>query len=417
MDAKRSALAISALLILTNCSQDKGKGKVLDSKLNGQSCAAQAMDDSFLVKWKSEVPAEFTDFRLGSSNVTRFRGVTKEFVETEILAKNIGEVDFAEHNFKVDGFGQEVSPMGSGDTWGLADGQVPDAWNYLGSKGDDVIVAVIDSGVDVNHTLLKNRIYVNTGEVPGNGIDDDHNGFVDDYKGWDFIASSPSFTDYLTHGTHVSGTIAAEEDVGTGIVGVAPKSKIMPLKFIGSAPNDWAGEIGDALAAMDYAVKMGARVINASWGGSQCSESLKSSIAAATSHGTVFVAAAGNESTDVNQIPSWPAAFIVPGKITVAAHNKFQFLASFSNFGVLVDITAPGENILSTVPGNAAAYKSGTSMATPYVSGVAALMIGAKPSLSSVETVQILNDTVSAGNFNIRTKGKVNALKAAQRVK
>ena len=240
----------------------------------------------------------------------------------------------------------------------------------------NTIVAVIDTGVDYNHPDLSANIWTNPGEIPGNHLDDDHNGFVDDVHGYDFINGDGDPMDDHGHGTHVSGTIAAVGDNGIGVVGVNWTAKIMALKFLDSAGS---GTTADAIAALNYAVANGATISNNSYSGSVYSQAFVDAITAAKSAGHIFVAAAGNDGLNIDNAPAYPASFNLDNVISVAATNSTDNLAGFSNYGLnSVDVAAPGVSILSTVPGGYA-YLSGTSMATPHVAGVVALVRGQHP--------------------------------------
>ncbi|MGG3564910.1 S8 family serine peptidase [Neobacillus rhizosphaerae] len=211
-----------------------------------------------------------------------------------------------------------------------------------------VVVGVIDTGIDINHPDLKDSIWTNPDEIAGNGIDDDQNGYIDDVHGWDFYHNDASTFDQEDgddHGTHVAGTIAAKANNAIGVTGIAPNVKIMPLKFIGP---DGSGTTEDAILAVEYANKMGVRVTNTSWAGSEYDQALKDAIDKSS---MLFVAAAGNEGVNNDQVPSYPANYDSPKVISVAAIDSSGNLADFSNFGVSsVDIAAPGTGILSTIP-------------------------------------------------------------------
>lgn len=274
--------------------------------------------------------------------------------------------------------------------WGLnqpsdIDIDAPQAWTVTTGR-PETVVAVIDSGIDLSHPDLVGRIWVNPGEIPNNGQDDDRNGYADDYNGWNFYARNNDVRDLDGHGTHVAGTIAATANNRTGIAGVAPGVRVMPLKFFGPS-ND--GAISDAVAAIYYAVDKGAKVINASWGGAGYSRSLEDAIAYANSQGVVFVTAAGNASSNNDLRPTYPPSLALPNVVSVAAIDRDGNLASFSNYGVrTVDVAAPGVSILSTVPGGRYETYTGTSMATPHVSGVVALLASRSPELSAAELVE-----------------------------
>lgn len=272
----------------------------------------------------------------------------------------------------------------TGQTGGISDADInaPEAWNVTTGKSSTV-VAVIDEGVDINHPDLNDNLWVNTDEIAGNGIDDDNNGYVDDRNGYDFANDDASVydPDLLTgagdeHGTHVAGTIAAEGNNGGGTTGVNWDAQIMPLKFLGVN----GGFTSDAVEAINYAVNNGSKISNNSWGGGGNSQALRDAIARADNQGHLFVAAAGNGGSDGvgddnDATPQYPASYDLPNIVSVAATDDDDGLASFSNFGAKsVDLGAPGVGILSTLPDNTYGRYSGTSMATPHVTGVAALL-------------------------------------------
>ena len=291
---------------------------------------------------------------------------------------------------------------------------------------DDVVVAVIDDGIDFNHPDLADRAWTNPGEagdLAANGIDDDVNGFIDDVNGWDFCNDDNSVSDPGEdfHGTHVAGTIAASRN-GTGIVGVAPGVRLMALKFIDDSRVCGSDEM--AVAAIDYAASFGVPVINASWGGPDPSELLDWAIGES---GALFVAAAGNVGSNMDGGGAifYPAASIEPNVVTVAAIDQTGRLASFSNYGsTSVDLSAPGTNILSAITPRGIcdpcwAWLDGTSMAAPHVSGVAALVASVLP---GDQTPAQLRQRLLDGGVNLAlTSGKtvtgrlVNALRAIDR--
>jgi subtilisin family serine protease/secreted trypsin-like serine protease/subtilisin-like proprotein convertase family protein len=288
------------------------------------------------------------------------------------------------------------------ELWGLTGDHGIDAsgaWQNT-SGANEVVVAVIDSGVDVTHPDLVNIIWENPNEIAGNGIDDDGNGFVDDINGWDFVNNDNQPEDGNGHGTHVSGTIAAVRNNALGIAGVADNVKIMPLRFLNSSGN---GYISNAISALNYAISNGAPISNNSWGGGGYSSSLHTVIGAANQAGHTFVAAAGNSGQNIDTNPSYPAAYDNDNIISVAAINSSGDLASFSNYGLNnVDIAAPGVSIVSSVShqycqqsSGADCYASfnGTSMAAPHVAGVVALVLGMRPGSTPQEISQILRDS------------------------
>jgi subtilisin family serine protease len=217
--------------------------------------------------------------------------------------------------------------------------------------------------------------------------DADGNGYRDDLVGWNYVANSNNPWDDNSHGSHVSGTIAAISNNGIGVAGVAWNARILPLKFLNSTGS---GATSHAISAIHYASANGARVINASWGGGIGTATLSDAIRVAGERGTVFVAAAGNNASNNDASPFYPASYRHPNEIVVAAINKWGELATFSNYGAtMVDLAAPGQSILSTVPGGYAS-KSGTSMAAPHVSGVVALLAGFQPDFTPAQLVDLV---------------------------
>ena len=288
----------------------------------------------------------------------------------EALAKLRGNpmVEYAEPNYIVRALVTPPDDPQFDQLWGLdntgqtggtpdADIDAPEAWDiHTGSS--NVVIAVIDTGVAYNHPDLddgtRNNIWANDVELNGTpGFDDDDNGYVDDILGWDFVGDDNDPTDYLFHGTHVAGTIAALGNNGTGITGVNWYSSIMPLRIFGASGY---GDTAKAIEAILYAANNGAKVINASWGGGDFSQALYDAISHANDMGVLFVAAAGNGGDDGigddnDQIPFYPASYGLPNIISVAATDHNDNLALFSNFGATsVDVAAPGVNVLSSIP-------------------------------------------------------------------
>ncbi len=285
------------------------------------------------------------------------------------------------------------------------------AWKITkGSK--DIIVAVIDTGVDYNHTDLAANIYRNPGEngdgKETNGIDDDGNGFIDDHVGWNFSASNNDPIDKNGHGTHCAGVIGAEGDNDKGIVGVSWNVSILPIKFLGLI----GGTTEHAVQSIQYATKMGVHIMSNSWGGGFFSQATKDAIEEAKEAGILFVAGAGNNASNNGVNPFYPASYLEENIISVAATNNSDYLSSFSNWGrELVDIAAPGSNIYSTVPNNKYASYSGTSMATPHVAGAAALLWSVNKEMTAIEIKDRLlrsRDTRLALSRKILSSGRLN---------
>ncbi len=280
--------------------------------------------------------------------------------------------------------------IGQGNALEDADIDAVEAWDI--TTGDDqVIVAVIDTGIDYLHADLVENMWTNEDEIPGNGIDDDENGFVDDVHGYDFYNRDGDPADDNSHGTHVAGTIGARGDNAVGVVGVSHRVSLMAVKFLSS----WGGgDTADAVESVIYAVDNGADILNNSWGGGGFSEALRSAIEYAQDNDVLFVAAAGNAAYDNDSLPSYPASYELDNIVAVAATDSNDELASFSQWGLnSVDLGAPGVDILSALPGDDYATYSGTSMASPHVAGAAALLKSHAPSLSSLELKQILMES------------------------
>jgi len=265
------------------------------------------------------------------------------------------------------------------------------AWD-LTTGSSDIVVAVIDTGVDYTHPDLVGNLGPFPLELPGNHLDDDGNGWIDDVYGVDFVNHDSDPMDDEGHGTHVSGTIAARGNNGLGVTGVSWHSKIVALKFL---DDTGYGDTSDAVAALDYAVANGIRISNNSWGGSGYSQAMYDAIAASQSIGHLFVAAAGNDGSNNDVVSDYPSGYALSNIISVAATNNIDELASFSNFGfTTVDLAAPGVGVYSTLPGNSYGLANGTSMATPHVTGAVALLMSYAPALSWSEVRDRILNTV-----------------------
>jgi len=281
----------------------------------------------------------------------------------------------------------------------------PESWSVGISSGNAVTVAVLDSGLDIEHKVFKDtgRLWSNQQEINGTtGVDDDGNGYVDDYHGWNFISDNNNLSDGSGHGTHVAGIVVGATE---SILDISSADKgnqrvqVMPLKFLDS---EGVGTTSDAINAIYYAVNNGAKVLNNSWGGSGYSGALHEAIAYSFFENTVFVAAAGNSATSNDQSPIFPANYDVPNVISVGATDEYDSIAYFSNYGDSVHVSAPGMGILSTGPGgdHDNYYSSdGTSMSSPFVAGLAALMVREAPHFSGF---QLKRDIIASAD--VRSK-------------
>ncbi|MEY2440625.1 MAG: hypothetical protein QOJ46_51 [bacterium] len=280
-----------------------------------------------------------------------------------------------------------------GDQWALGAGGVgaPIAWTQ--SLGAGVVVAVLDSGMQLDHPDLAANLWTNPAELPGNGIDDDHNGYVDDVHGADVLDADGDVDDDLGHGTHVAGIVAAVAGNGVGGAGLAPRARIMPVKIFDAQREGNADLLARGIA---YALAEGARIINVSATGAETAPELDAAIADAAARGATIVAAAGNDGRDIDLRPEFPAASPSPAVLSVTATSERGTLASFANSGLRsVDLAAPGARILSTTPGSRFGERSGTSMATPFVSGALALLAAARPDLGQAQLRDVLRATAA----------------------
>ena len=361
----------------------------------------------------------------------KISGVT---VEQAILRfQTDPRIEFIEPNYIV--YANETTPGDPEfeDLWGMhntgqtggkidADIDAPEAWDTQ-TDCRNLVVGVIDTGGDYNHPDLQPNIWTSPGEIAGNGEDDDGNGFIDDVHGWDFVNNDNNPMDDHFHGTHVSGSIAAAGNNDRGVIGVCWGGQIMALKFL---DNGGSGTTADAIEAIEYATMMkrdfgvNIRLTNNSWGGGGYSQALYIAIRASQEADMLFVAAAGNSSSNNDRQPHYPSSFDLDGIIAVAATDHNDNLSSLSNYGqTSVDLGAPGLSILSTITGGNYAYLNGTSMATPHVSGVIVLAWSLNLQISNLEIKNtILNavDPVDSLRGITVTGGRVNAYKAVNAV-
>ncbi|MBH0033589.1 S8 family serine peptidase [Pseudoalteromonas sp. NZS71_1] len=399
---------------------------------------AAASSDSVIVKYKknatpqmrkqarSLVKAKITDLNndevddnftsLFSGRLAKFKvsGMsTKEAIER---LKSHQAIEYVEPDYRVSiaantpndpRFDELWGLNNEGQTGGIADADIdaPEAWEIsIGSR--DVVVGVIDTGVDYSHPDLADNAWVNTGEIAGDGIDNDGNGYIDDIHGINAITDAGDPMDDQGHGTHVSGTIGASGNNSTGVVGVNHEVSIVGCKFLDAAGN---GSTSDAIKCIDYMVNLknsgvNLRVLNNSWGGGGYSQALADAMTVSEQADILFVAAAGNDEVDNDANPHYPSSYEHESVLAIASTDSNDNLSDFSQWGATsVDMGAPGSGILSTVPGNGYANYSGTSMATPHVAGVAALVLSVNPDLTTSELKALL---MSSGDANAALQGK-----------
>ena len=362
-------------------------------------------------------------FSIIGAELVQIFGITVE--EAINLLKDDPRIEYAEPNYighvaitpNDPYFSNLWGMQNTGQTWGTPDADIDAerAWDI--GTGDSVIVGVMDTGVDTAHVDLMGNIWTNPGEIPDNSIDDDSNGYVDDLHGWDFVNNDNGPIDDNSHGTHVSGTIAAVGNNGTGVTGVCWSAKIMALKICDASGNYCY--TSSAIGALEYATKMGAKLTSNSWVG-YYSQALKDAIDSTGAHGMLCIAAAGNNKSNNDVTPLYPASYNLDNIIAVAATGDKDNLASFSNYGqITVDLGAPGVGILSTIPpalgsGNYS-YGDGTSMATPHVSGTATLLWSKYPTLTHLQVKErIMNsvDPLPSLAGKCVTGGRLNAYRA-----
>jgi len=347
--------------------------RVLLNKENDKKLIAE---DTYLVKVSTKTNLDYLIIQLNNDP-------SVEYAEKNYIYHAIGLKELQTNDPKFSnlwglvntGSNEPASSSGNSSRTGVqgVDINALNAWKI--NKGDKRIkIAVIDTGIDYNHEDLKSNIWTNTLEANGlPGVDDDNNGYIDDIHGYDFANSDGDPMDGNGHGTHCSGTIGAIHDNGVGVAGVMSEVQLIGIKFL---TDQGSGTTANAIAAIDYAVKIGADIMSNSWGGGGYSKALEEAIERANRAGIIFTAAAGNNNTDNNTTPQYPANYDLENIISVAAYNYNDQLASFSCYGSnTVHVAGPGRNILSTTPNNKYEVYSGTSMATPHISGVIGLYL------------------------------------------
>jgi subtilisin family serine protease len=441
----RASLIVTSALLVASCSPQQSvesSGATAQRELSAPTSQASDLEPAFsneaisalpgasrkwvpgevLVKFRSDTPRTKLDTVLAKASYKSARAYSSipglrhvKLADDGDAARAIAayradpSVEYAELNyiFTIDALpndprlNEEWSLNNVGQTSGQSDADIDaaEAWDTT-TGSTDVVIGVLDTGVDYTHPDLSANIFENTVECDGDGVDDDLNGYVDDCHGIDAINNDSDPMDDNSHGTHVSGTIGALGNNGIGIAGVAWKVKILPCKFLGASGS---GPLSAAITCLDYVAAMKARGVNVvatsnSWSGGPYIESLRQAIALQQQRGTLFIAAAGNSATEHSSGGVYPCDYESPNVICVAASTHTDTLAYFSDYGRrAVHLAAPGADILSTVPHAGYELKSGTSMATPHVSGAAALLKAQDPSRN---WLAIKNLLLSGGDKN-----------------
>ena len=470
-------LAAALAPFVTHGAQDDAPAPRVVRARAGKSAAAGAdfVPGHVLVRFRSEAAARRTETpRTGralmlasadteiAAHVERFegsdlvRGLRLVYVDpSETLAaveafKSLPEVLYAEPDYVRHLLNTPNDPRFlSNEMFGLKKINAEGAWNTTQGGGAGVVVGVIDEGADITHPDLAANIWTNPGEVPNNGVDDDNNGKVDDVNGWDFSTCTQTGVNsgancgnntvwdgaggatYPTdttdeHGTHVSGTIGAVGNNSLGVVGVNWNVRVMPLKFIGATgaasnairAEAYAKALRDKWVATNGAQGANVRVLNNSYGGGGSSQAELDSIRAVGTSGILFVVAAGNDATNNDFIPTFPANYDAQNLIAVASTDSNDSISSFSNIGArLVSVAAPGRGILSTTPDNTYSFFSGTSMATPHVAGLAALVCALDPQIDVLRLRSLVaynGDVITAAADKVYTRRRINAFNSVQ---
>ncbi len=400
------------------------------------------VEGELLVKYKQNVSSRAVGAQLENLgmetvkeyariNVVKYRLKTTRSLDQmeQVLEelRNDPSIEYAEPNYiwriyettpNDSRFSDQWAVKNTGQSGGFVDADIDatDAWDVQqGSR--DVIVGIIDTGIDYNHPDLQANIWKNPGESGNgketNGVDDDGNGFVDDWRGWDFANNDNNPFDDNAHGTHVAGIIGAAGNNGQGVSGTNWQVSLVGLKFL---KGNGSGTTDDAVEAILYATQMGFPILSNSWGGGGFSQALADAIEAANQAGILFVAAAGNDGKNNDTSANYPSNYTTANVLAIASSDRRDLRSSFSNYGkTTVDLAAPGSDILSTVPNGGYQEFSGTSMATPYASGVAALVKAQFPGADMLTLKYRLMGSVDiVNNFVDRTvtEGRLNAAKA-----
>lgn len=332
-----------------------------------------------------------------------------------LLGKFADAIEYAEPNYLVHTMLEPNDPnYDNNSQWGLLEIQAAEGWD-IRTSASNIVVAIIDTGVRYTHQDLADNIWHNPGEIPGNGLDDDSNGFVDDTIGYDFSNRDIDPADDGGHGTSMAGIVGAKGNNQLLMTGVAWDVQLMVVKFLN---DEGYGTTADAVSSINYAVAEGASVLNASWGGTSYSIELRETLINARNHGVVMIASAGNDAADNDRVPNYPSGYTLDNIVSVGAMDWDGRRASFSNWGRdSVDLFSPGRNLssLSHESDTSYRYTSGTSPAAAYISGICALLKVEFPEENYSSLIgKLLAGTVYSENFDglCVTHGKANLYRA-----
>lgn len=400
-----------SLVVLSACQQKKTTESVFSQQAD--PCLGAANEQRYIVQWE--------DGRFTVENSD-----DRETFKNTFLKENLPGIRSVQPDYELKVFSQnQVDEMAfqaaqenafSSMDWHITDTKADQVWAQ-NIKGQGVRVAVVDSWIDKSHLQLSPRLYKNPGEIAGNQIDDDGNGYVDDYEGYDFSPERTKPNRTAIHGSHVAGIILADHGTTGGAKGIAPQAQLIPAPFM---VDSGSGSLADAILALQYAADQGAKVINNSWGSCGRVESLEKAFNEISNRGIILVTASGNEGVDVDVVPIFPSSYNLPTQLNIAASGADGYMTYWSNRGFKkVQFAAPGDNIFSIVPGGVS-YLSGTSMAAPVVSGAAALLWSAVPQATAQDIRNALIEGVDviAGKENrTLTRGNLNILKSLEKLK
>ncbi|GAB2591608.1 S8 family peptidase [Spirosoma areae] len=449
--AKATAVVLTASLVLAGCQPIAIESPVSSTRSDANArlnAGKDYVDGELLIQFAEGLPEDVKKKlldkikgqpiekiltsameRAGKKEGVLLVKVNKQVLDAIADLQNIPGVEIAEPNFVYTHAAIATDPyFTNGSLWGMYGPSTTPANQYgsnaaaawaTGVTGSaSVYIGVVDEGIQYTHPELAGQVWTNPND-PVNGVDNDGNGLVDDTNGWDFANNDRTIYDGGSqgslddHGTHVSGTIAGKANNGIGIVGMNWNVTLISAKFLGRT----GGTTANAIKAVDYLTNLKKRGINVvasnnSWGGGGYSQALYDAISRANTAGILFIAAAGNSGTNNDTSPSYPANYNLPNVISVAAINRTGGLASFSQYGATtVDLGAPGVDIISTTAFNSGESYSGTSMATPHVTGAVALYASTHPGASvaqirnailssAVPTPSLAGKTVTGGRLD-----------------